>query len=258
LIPRALRAKYVTGFDLKGFFNLVNVKFISEELRKLQTPEHIVSILEDQMMSPIKSIDRTPPKPQKARDMFASWMSMKPMIEIKHIIAWKGVPQGAATSPILSSLVTRATLFRLLSNKLDMYADDGIICSEKPIELPLTQDMKIAGVNWNHDKTEIIKEKGRWQKDMKFLGLTYLHMEDKLMAETKKGSRLKFEREDLVGAVAAAEKGNKRYIPGLSGKWTDFVQSRILGFIQARLYAGSFDLENIEQDFRYSSHYNSW
>lgn len=170
---------------------------------------------------------------------------------------WQGIPQGAATSPLLSSLVTQGCLFPYIEG-LIMYADDGVIFSDSPIELPELPSMREAYVSWNHSKTEVIKENGIWKKPLKFLGLEYDGTINKLRAKTRKGSTLLYDKEALVSAVQATEIGNKQYIRGLGKSWTDFFQSKILGYIQARLYAGSFDLANLEQDFSYTYKPGSW
>lgn len=169
---------------------------------------------------------------------------------------WKGIPQGAATSPILSSLVTRGCLFPYIKG-LIMYADDGIIFSDQPITLEPNAAMIDAGVSWNETKTEIIKENGEWRRNLKFLGKEYDFTLDKLRAKTRKGSTLLYDKEDLVSALQATEK-NKQYVRGLGKTWNDFFQSKIFGYIQARLYSGKYDLSNMEQDFSYTWEPGSW
>jgi hypothetical protein len=93
---------------------------------------------------------------------------------------------------------------------------------------------------------------------LRFLGLEYNGATNKLKARTKKGAELEFDKWDLAAAVAATEKGNKQYIKKQGIPWKDLFQSKIFGYIQARLYAGNYSLENIEQDFKLRPSPGSW
>lgn len=93
---------------------------------------------------------------------------MNPLTTFSNIFT--GVPQGAATSPILSSLVTKDTIF----SKFDtlMYADDGFYYNiylgevkrtleeAKRIMLLETDGMIEAGVSFNKEKSGWVKKDG--------------------------------------------------------------------------------------------------
>jgi hypothetical protein len=44
----------------------------------------------------------------------------------------------------------------------------------------------------------------------------------------------------------------------LGGSWEDYFKSRLMGFIQSRLYNGNWNLENLEQDFEMKFVRGSW
>jgi hypothetical protein len=77
-----------------------------------------------------------------------------------------GVPQGGNTSPLLAILALLPLFDRVkeLGHKIVMYADDGIIYSDKPINLEnIFNDDSIrdTGVEVNLNKSHSIKENGK-------------------------------------------------------------------------------------------------
>jgi hypothetical protein len=284
VIKLAFPAKYITEFDLEGYFNNIDIRYISYVLGDLNTPLPIVNYIQDlnlsTPMTDLSSIDlierelriNAQKKDNLVRgELYNEWLrairdnvwqylhdkALHKVAMLKPFQKWNGIPQGAAMSPILSSLVSADCLFDHIPG-LIMYADDGIIYSDTPIKLGYTQKMLNGGVKWNDLKCRVIKENGVWKNELKFLGLLYDPWKDKIKSKTKSGTELTFTKSDLVSAVAATEKDNKQYVKGLPRNWQDFFQSRILGYIQARLYAGKWDLNNLEQDFSYRYKPGSW
>lgn len=68
-----------------------------------------------------------------------------------------------------------------------MYADDGIILSNKPIEIKGRPD---RGIIIHPEKSRYIKYDGKVLCECKFLGLTYNLLTGKIRASTRKGATL--------------------------------------------------------------------
>jgi len=58
--------------------------------------------------------------------------------------------------------------------------------------------MEIANIEYAEEKSGEIKTAGVWKKVLKFLGLVYDGDKDQLRAETRKGSKLIMDKEDLI------------------------------------------------------------
>lgn len=105
-----------------------------------------------------------------------------------------GVPQGGNFSPLLAILCLKP-----MFDKGDtvMYADDGLIFTNEPIEsiLEQTEDMEKMGIKINVGKSKVIKKDGEYLvEDFKFLGLRYNPKTRKLISETRNGAELEFDK----------------------------------------------------------------
>lgn len=87
-----------------------------------------------------------------------------------------------------------------------------------------------------------MKKDGVWLKPLKFLGLQYDPFTKSLTARTRKGSTLRYDKEDLLRMVNERDLG---IAPESTLKktekvdsWETLVKSRLAGFIQSRLYQG--------------------
>jgi hypothetical protein len=83
-----------------------------------------------------------------------------------------GVPQGAPTSPFLSILLLNDVCKDDNQDyKIIRYADDGLIFSNKPMELKETTEMREAGIEYAKEKCRTIVDNGKQLAPMKFLGV---------------------------------------------------------------------------------------
>jgi hypothetical protein len=107
----------------------------------------------------------------------------------------KGLPQGAAPSTILS-LLALADWWKELKSKgisLMMYADDGILYSDKPFE-PFPPE----GFEFAEDKCSWVRSNMRWMKpNFKFLGVEYDTTRNLFRGSTRNGSTLEFGGEQI-------------------------------------------------------------
>lgn len=119
-----------------------------------------------------------------------------------------GVPQGGNFSPLLAILCLKPMFDK---GNTVMYADDGLIFTDEPIDgiLDHTEDMEKMGIKINQEKSGVIKEDFVYLKeDFKFLGLRYNPTTRKLLSETRNGAVLEFDKWDLVKAYNKLKKEN--------------------------------------------------
>jgi len=176
-------------------------------------------------------------------------------------LVYLGMPQGAPTSPLLSTIVLKRILLesKLLIGRIVMYADDGIIYGTK-LGVRLEKALKfpeLSGIMTEWSKSQWIKRDGVWLRTLRFLGLEYDPETDQLRARTRNGSELLFDKQELMEAVNIRDRGGA--LAWEAGEYSDseltrdtwetWLKSKIQGYITARLYAGSWDLKDLQQDF---------
>jgi hypothetical protein len=144
------------------------------------------------------------------------------------------------------------------------YADDTLAWSED--EFVCTPN-KESGIVIHEEKSGWVKKHGKWLKPLKFLGLTFDG--ENLQASTRNGANLKVTPEvmllteilslpaksigkfddmmSLLDERLAQAESNSYANPKTN--WEMFFKSKILGFIQSRLYQDKYNLGNLEQDF---------
>lgn len=191
---------------------------------------------------------------------------------------FNGVAQGAPTSPILANLIMDLWI-KEHDGKAECvaYADDSVSFSNQPIEISPPSD---TGIEINADKSDYVKWEGKWLKPLKFLGLEFDGT--RFRAQTRKGSNLEMD-EDIqlllkLDSILPEELGEtadeiwekikkinfKEEIGSPSGRlakgdsWEDYFRSRLIGFVQSRLYSGEWNLDNLEQDFDMKFVNGSW
>jgi len=175
-----------------------------------------------------------------------------------------GVPQGAPTSPFLSILL----LDRLAEDdnypreKKVRYADDGIVMANEPVNVlgTMSPKLKAANVEYSPEKSSWVVFNGEWLKPLKFLGLEFDGKT--LSASTRKGSKLIFDKEDLVKALEermiSSSPGNKDFEQD-PNSWMNFTKEVYFGFFMSRLYTGKWNLNlDMAQDFALKYRKGSW
>lgn len=182
--------------------------------------------------------------------------SLDPLLEFSEV--FRGVPQGAATSPILSGYILKDSL--LSRYPTVGYADDGVHYGVLPDDiLKGDEEMTTAGIHYNPDKSGWIKRNGEWLRPLKFLGLIYDGKKNELCSKTRKGANLVYDKDELIQALvdekvdAQMNSGSRR-----SKRWVDFIKSKIAGLVQSRMYLGEWAPDKILQDFVLRAETNSW
>jgi len=201
-----------------------------------------------------------------------------------------GLPQGAPTSPLCASVVLES-LLRQFGTLICQYADDGILAGDL-WKYSITQEdgtkksllerlhdndlffNRVTKVEFNKDKTRWVKKDGQWLAPLKFLGLEYDGVKNLFSAYTRKGARLEFTKQDLItdferygpiskslvlgGIKKNSKQQNKMIGHSLNFTWEQLAKSKIFGFIQSRLYMDKWNIEDLEQNFYYTSVVGSW
>lgn len=114
----------------------------------------------------------------------------------------KGVPQGFNASPLISTLLTDYYLGMKSGTKMPdesiiMYMDDGLLFAQSKGEIRrlierFKKGIAAFGVDINESKSRMIKEKGKFLGDPKFLGMRYDPKADNLYSDTRNGVSLRF------------------------------------------------------------------
>lgn len=267
VLNKVILARDIFEFDLKQFFDKVNLDAISACLLKKGVPVNLVRQLYYLNCSACRV------KPPYLLNEFEHMMKRLIMTgvdpdevinaprPISYMYRVQGVPQGAPTSPLLATLILEGSIIGRKGLDVVMYADDGVYYGDFtdgylngkrhtiPIITPNT-GMVNGNIYFNHSKSDWVKRDGQWLKPLKFLGLEYDGVLDKLRAKTRKGSNLYYDKEDLVRAYQEREQTFKDSSNSILGtKWQDFIDSKLAGFIQNRLYTGAWNLDEFEQDF---------
>jgi hypothetical protein len=91
-----------------------------------------------------------------------------------------------------------------------MYADDGVVFGDMH---SLTEDQQWLMFGWpsyggtviEETKSHWVKKDGKWLRPLKFLGLEYDGKKDEFRANTRKGSKLIYDKDELLELVNERE-----------------------------------------------------
>lgn len=100
---------------------------------------------------------------------------------------------------------------------------------------------------FQHQQIGLSKEGWSLKKNLKFLGMEYLHKSNTVRGSTRKGSKLMLDWDKIYGITESNQFSRE-----------EFVKLKCFGFIQSRLYQGSWNTEDIKQNFNLTYSPNSW
>jgi hypothetical protein len=258
ILDKVITSRDIYEFDLKSYFDKVNLDYISDILIKSHVPSNIVQLL--YYINTCACIVKEPYKLNEFEHMMKRLIHEKKGIKevvmhprpISYMYRVRGVPQGAPTSPALAALALHNSVLDRGMNTI-MYADDGMYYGniDQPIITP-NSGIVSANIEFNHKKSGWVKRNGQWLKPLKFLGLIYDGRTNRIRAATRKGSDLIYDKEELVRMIYESKvkptyEERKRATSWNS--WEMMIKSKLIGFIQSRLYQGDWNLDGYEQSF---------
>lgn len=266
ILENVINSRDIFEFDLRSFFDSVNLDYISNELIKAHVPYNIVQLLYyintcACKVKPPYLINEFEHMMKKLIHQNASFDDViKAPRPLSYMYRVRGVPQGAPTSPVLASLALHGSVLDRGVNTL-LYADDGLYYGEinQPLITP-NSNLVTANISFHTEKCHWIKKGGVWLRPLKFLGLEYDGRRNELKAKTRKGSELKYDKQDLITIInKEADLSSINYKHYKDGRtWESLIKSKLLGFIQSRLYQGDWNLEGYEQSFDLNPKKGSW
>ena len=199
-----------------------------------------------------------------------------------------GIPQGAPISPLMSILVQDLNYFKRIEKQgasIVQYSDDGVCASDDDNWTPKLT-VEEDGIYHSEEKSFWVKRKGVWLKPLDFVGLRYDGERDCIIANTRSGSVLELKDVDGLTRLLAfrdllpyyggspehdtksivkdpdsykEEEDREGFKTSESWRWiwkekrmasSEILKHWSFGLLQARLYSGSWELENYDQDFR--------
>jgi len=295
---KVLQSENIYEFDLKKFFDTINITYLLNLLREVKTPDWVLNELEGILRTLPENWDSVKPLSIGWTSEREKWLALKykrtgiyelfydediwskdwldlPKKEQQYEYYY-GVPQGCPISPILANFVLDQTLLKTAKD-IVQYADDGILYNHKDPETYLsTVFPPESNIQINWEKSKWIKRNGTWHSSLKFLGERFIPKEllegyanlklqqgGQLKSETRKGKSLLFEDYDLIKQAEAYDKSQeneKEESPSRGSHWS-FIQwfkTKYFGFVTSRLYNGSMELDDIVQDFSYKFKTWSW
>jgi len=198
-------------------------------------------------------------------DIWNRWPPVKGVnLSSQEVTVWDrnnrvGLPQGAATSPVLSNVALKRAIYDRLGCVLG-YADDGLCFPSTSVEKPRVSHQG-AGA-FEKEGGRWVKKNGVWLTSLKFLGMEYDPFRNILKASTRKGSKLELELKsegmDLETVIREFDIRHGLYHPNPSQSWEMMIKSNLAGWIQSRLYSGYWSTDSIFQDFSYTFASQSW
>lgn len=294
ILTTVINKQYIYEYDLEKYFDKINLNYVETTLSRFRVSRtwiNLINVMNRSIINLPKNrlIDETSQKNMFPGNQQHYWAQAKPggpfNITIPPVLGQvlikeEGVPQGAPFSPFISNLVLDISLLaacRLNAIKVVQYADDGIMCSDQEFKFPWTLEIKRAGIIQSLEKSGWVKFNGEWLKPLKFLGLEFDGNKSELSANTRKGSKLLYDKDSLLELIE--ERGDSSRFEKLlniveldesgwiqsasivrksEATWERFVKSKYAGWIQSRLYNGSWNLEGFKQDFSLTFAEGSW
>lgn len=291
-LSKLLTSTHIYEFDLRKFFDSVNLMYLSKVLKLTGIPERICDLilLWNQTLprrSPRHGITwRNPLEeandykysitgyPLNGHGDYEYWMNAKRQAEhrdpsIRNYEYYRGVSQGMPISPLLSTLILAPHLVKPNEN-IVMYADDGIITSNfHAISPPIFP--KETGICLNESKSSHVKTHGTWLTSLKFLGLRYEYAPQATSDSTVNGGTLtaatripgSSQTPDQSFTLDKLDLMRKAgyylsYEGSINQTYDHWLDQKLAGYLLSRLYNGGYDESTILQDFTMSYTPNSW
>lgn len=285
-ITKAIKAPWVYEFDIKGFFDNVSINETMDKLEERGLPPAIYKHWAELLESTPKNLEykenRYSGNKQKElsamdqdlaeREARVKQLGMTMTEIIKKRVAYvgrpprvlnKGLPQGAAISPVLSllALVDWKHQLKQAGINLLMYADDGILYSDRDFKVFPPRNFELA-----EEKSRWLKKDNEWVTEtQKFLGVRYNSTTDMITGETRSGKTLSFSAKqhrvmDLLRSILPASFSAPpitRHTTRIS-RLEALMSSSISGVAQAKIYGGSWETKIFPEHWTFDLKEKTW
>jgi len=270
--------KYIYEFDLENFFPSVNHLFLIETLSGVGIPGWTISmLLEPLLVKPKMSLDLEVRDYQSGKES-VFFKSIYEMLNYKGEANYEygkssliGVPMGLGYSPLLATLILIRQLneWKTDSNDYITYGDDGILFTNKLEDIQRFKSLVQEGkVKVNEGKSKWFKFDWEYVGTLKFLGLRWDPLRDRLFADTRKGSKI-----EMIRYVMEFPELGQRYLAYAWNRYINFtnmykirifelediffnyllnhrlaLKEGVFGVLLSKLYQGSFEDINYTVD----------
>ena len=291
-----LESPNIYEFDLKKYFDSVNLDYLKTTLKSMQLPSLLIDrIIKWSRTAPensTHSLQRWNSPYEEASDYkyhitgtydiwseeeHIIWIEKKRKSEEMHPYLrrydyYRGVAQGSPISPLISTLLITRLLLLNPHCRVVQYADDGILynltCSPQEI-LHFPPESGIS-VNWT--KSRWLRRDGEWLAPLKFLGAEYRYVTEgaenqkhirqhgTLNNATRTPKELQVDIYHVLEDAWAHDKG-KKVSPGTgksSESFEEWFKTKYHGFLMSRIYQGKLDITDVQQNFTYHYKSRSW
>jgi hypothetical protein len=274
-IMRKLDARSIYEFDLRKYFDSVNLHYLMNILRITGIPNHIITyILRWNQTLPAdktrhgitwstpleEASDYKYSKIGKTLNGYSDytyWINKKKEEEqtnplIRNYEYYRGVSQGMPTSPLLASIILAPQLIKSCQD-IVLYADDGLIFSSENNIVPPVFTPE-SGIKLNLEKSYMIKRQGKWIKPLKFLGVTYeagSYLSDSTVSGGQVRNSTRTPKPFILNQLDLFR--NAGYYKTYEGKETEtydhWFKTKLSGYLMSRLYNGTYKEDDVLQDF---------
>lgn len=290
ILTDVIHSSDIYEFDLKKFFDTINLDYLNDLLKRTGVPPKLRSHLIRWSRTPAKgsahSVLRWSTPYEESSDYkyhlvgiydilseeeHHHWLDKKREAEIsnpalKRYDYYHGIAQGSPTSPLLSTIILNQVLLWNPYCRIVQYADDGILYNLSRSPSEILQFPGASGIRVNWAKSGWIRKDGEWLNSLKFLGLRWTSdhstpepyvSSGKVSNATSTPRPFTFEHQSLIDDAILHDKtvSPTGTHPESFEAW---FKTKYHGFIMSRLYHGSLNIEEIQQDFSYSFKRWSW
>lgn len=230
VLSKVIKSRYVYEFDLKGFFNNVNVAGVLRYLElahglsfDISRQIRLMSMLPDLRYAGVRAgVEHPQPESDKSTfefvddplDMYGN-LKPTPSVPPKPQYVSVGFPQGGNVSPFLSVMQLAMHGDPPFASLL-MYADDGLFYSDRSFtEEDVISWFGSLEIPVALEKSGWVRSNYNWLRPLKFLGMVFDG--ESFRAATRKGAKLLYDKYELVSQYESGVLARNVSVTSLSG-----------------------------------------
>lgn len=282
---------YIYEFDLKKFFDKVNLDYLQILLLRLRLPASLVSHIirwnrtfASNSTGSVLSWDSecaeihdyyyhvTGTAKRLSSDEYKLWLCKKRVSELRRPYLrrydyFHGVSQGSPLSPLLSTLLLTYLLLLTPHCRVVQYADDGILYSSSPFDPSVVLHFPWeSGIEINTTKSGWVRHGGVWLRDLKFLGKVYkgkdptgpVNQGGSLHNSTRVPRDYTFTNYDMILQAAQYDWDYAIQNRKFPEDFDDWFSTKYFGYVTSGIYVGGLSITALQQDFKYRFETWSW